>query len=130
MIVLAHLGVDSSRPERCHPDPGTAHFPGALSGGIGAGIADATRRTAPAPGAAGGSDLDWNSTCRHGCWDYVVAVIPSLMFGLGSVAKGRSQSSTLVSSAGQCASLLPIVFVEHRGLEPLTSTLQRWHSTN
>ena len=82
-VVLACLGMDPSRHERCRLDPGTAHFPGALSGGIGAGIADATRRAAPALRAVGGSDLDWNSSCCHSRGNCVVAVVPSLMSGAG-----------------------------------------------
>lgn len=63
---------------------------GALSGGAGAGIADATRRASPASRTPGGSDLDWNSRCCHSRGNCVLAVIPSLMCGLGSVLKGRS----------------------------------------
>ena len=110
-IVLSHLGVEPSRPERCRPDPGTAHFPGALSGGIGTGFADATRCATPAPRTVGSSDLDWNSTCCHGCGNCVVVVIPSLIFGVVSVAKGRSQSSPwspLLTS--QCDSSTQTVF--------------------
>ena len=39
----------------------------------------------------------------------------------------KARTSTNVS-VGKGSSLVRAV--EHRGLEPLTSTLQRWHSTN
>ena len=59
-----------------------------------------------------------------------MAVILSLMFGVVSVVKGRSQPSPRFLLLANALLRRKPVFVEHRGLEPLTSTLQRWHSTN
>ena len=44
-----------------------------------------------------------------------------------SADANKARTSTNVS-VGKGSSL--VRWVEHRGLEPLTSTLQRWHSTN